>query len=191
MPLSTDFIGFPKQPYIVLGPYRSPGVATVKGATSPRTWNTPQGFGVDGSTATFIGTKLAKFDVEIKLWLPEQFIAWDLFAALALAKPASFGPGTAKTPVAALGAMGVQHPLINGPPLNIKEVVVEDVTQFDQSDTGLWTCTIKLLEYKKPIPRFARPIAAIPAVAVPQPTAQDAGEIEMQILVDEATGLAG
>lgn len=173
--------GFPQQPYIVLGALQSPGVATVKGLGSPRNWIIQQGWGFTGATVVFGGKELATFDVDIELWLPEHFIQWNLFATI-LAPPL---PGLAGV------ALGILHPIVNGPPHGVHEVVVKDVSQPVQNDLGRWTYTIKFLEYKKPLPALSRPIAAIPAVGTPVPTAQTQAEVEMQALAAEAKALGG
>jgi hypothetical protein len=181
MTMSTLLTGFPKQPYIVLGPMRSPGVATVKGLDSPREWDIRPAYGYSGATVVYKGAGLSKFTVEIDLWLPEHFLAWNLFAPiLAPPKPGLLGM-----------ALGIKHPIINGPPHGITEVVVTDVSQPVQSDTGKWTYTIAFLQYRKPLPTLSRPIAAIPAVAVPMPTAQDEAEVQMAALTAQAKGLGG
>ncbi len=87
--------------------------------------------------------------------------------------------------------MGIGHPLVNMAPWNITSVVVNDVEGWEQSDTGLWACRINVTEYKRPLPALARPIAAIPAVTEPAPTAQDAAEVEMQKLAAQAKALGG
>ncbi len=177
----TVLTGFPRQPYIDLGPFRSPGVATVKGLSQPRNWDERQGYGFSGAVLVYKGTGLAKFQVDIDLWLPEHFIAWSLFATV-LAPPK---PGPAGF------ALGISHPIVNGPPHNITEVIVEDVSDPVQSDLGKWTYTISFKQYRKPLPAVARPIAVIPAAAAPMPTAQSAAEVEMLKLTAQAKALGG
>lgn len=158
---------------------QSPGVATVKGLNNPRNWTVQQGYGYTGASVVFAGTGLSKFTVDIDLWLPEHFILWNLFAQiLAPPKPGPLG-----------FALGIKHPIINGPPHGITEVVVEDVSQPVQSDLGKWTYTISFLQYRKPIPTIARPIAAIPANEVTQPTAKDAAEVTIAASVAQSKTL--
>ncbi len=181
MPIDTTLLtGFPKQSYIVLGPMRSPGVATVKGLNSPRNWDVQQGYGFSGAALVYKGTGLAKFQVDIDLWEPEHFVLWNVFATI-LAPPK---PGPAGF------ALGIKHPIVNGPPHGIFDVVVEDVSQPVQNDTGKWTYTISFLQYRKPIPAIARPIAAIPAASVPQPTAADAGDAAILATAAQARAIA-
>ena len=176
-------LGFPTQPYVMFGPFRTPGVAFPKKPGSPRNWDIRQGYGFTGAVVVYTGTGLAKFNVEVMLWLPEQFIEWELFALGALKKPLpGLGFGA---------AMGIDHPLVNMQPWNISSVVVEDVEGFEQGPTGLWATSIHVIEYRRPLPALARPIATIPAVDAPAPTAQDAAEVKMEQLKAQAKALGG
>jgi len=176
-------LGFPLQSYVMFGPFRTPGVAFPKRPGSPRNWDIRQQYGASGAVVVYTGSGLAKFNVEVLLWLPEHFVEWDVFARGALQKPLpGLGVGA---------AMGISHPLINMQPWNISSVVVEDVEGFEQGPTGLWATSIHLIEYKKPLPVIARPIAAIPAVDAPVPTAQDAAELKMEALAAQAKALGG
>ena len=177
-------LGKPIQPFVMFGPFRTPGLyARPVAPNSPRNWDIRQGYGYSGAVCVFAGTGLAEFDVQVYLTTDAHFVEWEIFAAGALAKPKpGLGVGAAK---------GIGHPLVNMAPWNINSIVVKDVTGFEQSDTGLWSCAIKCLEYKKPLPALARPIAAIPAVTAPAPTAADAAEIEMQKLSAQVKALGG
>ncbi len=167
------FAGFPKQSYIDLGPFRSPGVATVKGLELDRNWNAPQSYGVSGAKLTYVGQAPIEFTVDIDLWEPAHFLEWNLFSQV-LGAPL---PGVAGV------ALGIKHPIINGPPHGITAVVVKKVSQPVQNDTGKWTYTIGFLEWRLPLPSgLARPIADVPAAEAPTPTAKDANEAEMAAL---------
>lgn len=175
---SNPFLSFPRQSYILLGPAKSPGVARVRGASSVRNWNAPQAFGTDGATISLASGPPAKFEVDIFLWKPEHFAEWKAFAHAVLMKP---------IPGVGVSALGIQHPLINGPPLNISAVVVEEVGQFEQNDTGLWMCTLRFLEFRKPIPVKSRPIAAIPAAGPTVQEPPDPQEREIaRLMLDQA-----
>jgi hypothetical protein len=176
-------LGFPLQPFVMFGPFRTPGVAFPRKPGSPRTWDIRQQYGASGAVVVYTGAGLAKFNVEVVLWLPEHFVEWEIFARGALAKPI---PG-----LGAGAAMGIGHPLVNMAPWNIQSVVIEDVEGFEQNDLGKWSTIIHCIEYRKPLPAIARPIAAIPAVEAPVPTAQDAAEIKMQQLAAQAKALGG
>jgi hypothetical protein len=170
----------PEQDYIILGGMTSPGRAMPIGAGSPRRWDTPPGYGLEGSFSVYLGDKLPAFDVIIDIWKKEQWAEWNVFAKAVLGKPKSrFAPG-----------LDIKHPLVNRAPLNIKSVIVEDVTQFEQDETGLWTCRIKLVEWRKAKPALSKPIATIPNAAAPVPTAQDKADAQIQALTAEHRALA-
>lgn len=178
------FVGFPKQPYVMFGSFRTPGVAFVRDLTLPREWDEAKPHGYSGAALRYTGQALSTWKVIVQLWLPQHFIEWNLFAAGALAPPM---PGAPVGP----GCFGIQHPLLNGPPHNILDAVVLDCSEPVQSDTGLWTYTISMKEFKKPLFAAARPIAAIPAIDDPRPTAQDAAEVKMELLSAQAKKLGG
>lgn len=181
----TDLIlgnEFPQQDYILLGGVQSPGRATVLGAGSPREWDVRKGYGYSGAVTVYTGENLAKFEVLIELWEKSHFAEWVRFAKIALEKPPL---GTKPK------ALDIAHPLLNLPPLSITSVVVEDVSQFEQDEEGLWSCTIKFLQFRAPKPALGKPLASIPNAAKPVPTAQDAADVEIQKLVKTFGELAG
>jgi hypothetical protein len=163
----------PYQDVIVLAGLPSPGRAIVRPAGSPRDWNIRKGYGFSGATIVYAGANLAKFEVDITLWEdPLHWIEWKAFS-LILAKPIP--------PVVA--GLGIQHPLLNMAPWNISAVVVEDVTGFEESDFEEFTCTIKFIEYRAPVPAIGKPIVTVPTAVVPPPTPEDAQDIQIQTLI--------
>jgi hypothetical protein len=172
----------PEQDYVLLGGARTPGRATIVGAGSPRSWDIRQGYGYSGAIVVFTGEGLAKFDIVVDLWLPSHWGEWNRFAKVALAKaPLGMKPK----------ALDIAHPLLALEPIKVTSVVVEDVTQFEEDDEGLWTCRIKCLQYRAPKPALGKPLASIPNVDKPKPTAQDAAELEIQRLLKQVGDLAG
>lgn len=159
----------PEQDYIILAAIKSPGKATLRNAGSPRDWDVRKGYGFSGASVVFTGNGLAKFEVDIELWEPTHWIDWAPFAKL-LKKPSGIIPTV---------GLGISHPLLSLPPLEISSVVVEDCSQFEQDDEGLWHCTIKFLEYKRPLPALSKPIAEIPAASKALPNATDAVNAEI------------
>lgn len=133
-------------------------------------------YGASGGSTIYHGDAIKRADVLIELWTADHFAAWEAFASAVLFKK----PG--KT------AMTVDHPVLRL--IKLTEVQVEKVTAFDQSDTGLWSCTISLLEFKRPKAALSKPIAAIPNAPKPVPTAQDAADLEIQKLTATFAGLA-
>lgn len=154
MSLQDLFEGAPYQDFIVLAGQTSPGLAVVRGANVPRNWDIRAGYGLTGATVVYMGDGLAKFDVDIFVWLnPSHFAAWRVFAKRALTVPAGVRPTS----------LSIQHPALNDAPLTIRQVVVEDVTQWEQSpEGGLWARTIKFLQYRAPKPVLVRPAEGIP-----------------------------
>ena len=172
---------FPYQDYIILGGAKSPGRATIVGAGSPRDWDKRKGYGFSGAFVIYTGDNLAKFKVQIDLWTPDQFAEWAKFAKLCLVKPPT---GTKPK------AMDIQHPLLSMDPIKITSVVVEDCSQFTEDDDGLWSCTIDFLQYRAPMPALGKPLASIPSVKKPKPTAKDAAEVEIEKLTEQFKALA-
>lgn len=170
----------PEQDFIILAALKSPGRAYIKNAGSPRDWDIRKGYGFSGASVVFTGNNLAKFEVDIELWLPSHWIDWAPFSKL-LVKPNGLLP---------IVGLGISHPLLSLTPLSIASVVIEDVSQFEEQDEGSWICTIKFLEYKKPLPALKKPIAAIPAASKALPTATDAVDAELLAKTAIFTALA-
>jgi hypothetical protein len=171
MPLGDGFT--PHQDFIVLQGLPSPGVAVVRGASSPRNWDVQKGYGLTGATTIFTGEDLAKFDVDILAWETQHFIEWEVFARATLVNP----------PIGARPiSMSIQHPLLNAAPLSILQVVVTNVTQWEQDSDGggLFMRTISFLQYRKPRPALVKPLEGPPGspVAVEKPVDPEALEIQ-------------
>ena len=71
----------------------------------------------------------------------------------------------------------------------ITAVAVRDVSQFDQSSKGMWTCRISFIEWKAPQDAIGRPNGTIPG-AEPRipPFTQDP---QIAALLDKVDGLGG
>ncbi len=168
MPVSDLLSSPPEQDYIILGALKSPGRAYIKNLGSPRSWDVPKAYGASGANIVFTGAPPVKFEVDIELWLPSHSIDWAVFAKLLTIPKGRITTG-----------IGVYHPLLKVPPIEVIDVVVEDVSQFVQQDEGSHICTIKFIEWRKPTEALSRPIAAIPAFSKPLPTATDAVQAEV------------
>lgn len=158
MSLVDSLVGVaPNQDVIVLAGVPSPGVAVVRGADSPRDWDVQKGYGLTGATTIFTGQGLAKFDVDIFCWESLHFQAWKLFSKLTLENPPIGGRPT---------SMFIQHPQLNDPPLSIGQVVITNVTQWEQDPdgSGMWSRTISFLEYRKPRPALVKPFEGPPGL---------------------------
>lgn len=171
----------PVQDYIILNGFRSPGKAIVAGATTPRKWDQRPGYGFTGATVFYTGQGLAEFTVTLELWDPREWQDWWAFARVLEKEP--IGKRAA--------ALKISHPLLTRAPLNITDVVVTDVSQWEQDDDGLWTCTISFLEYRPPKPAVGKPTAAIPDSPQGKVAAKTAIEIENEKLTKELADLSG
>lgn len=149
--------GPPYQDHIVLDGAVSPGLAIVKGAGTPRRWDVRDGYGVTGAVCVFTGQGLATFDVDIFAWTDAHFLAWPIFARLTLVNPPIGARPT---------SMSIQHPALQDPPLTVSQVVVTNVSQWEQDPDGggLWCRTISFLEYRKPRPALVAPLEGVPPV---------------------------
>jgi hypothetical protein len=180
----ADIIGGPpNQDYIVLAGAPSPGLAIVKGAGSPRKWDVRDGYGLTGAVCVFMGEGLATFDVDIFCWKDEHFLAWPLFARLTLVNPPIGARPT---------SMSIQHPTLNDPPLSISQVVVTNVTAWEQDPdgNGLWCRTISFLQYRKPRPALVKPFEGPPGSPVVVPPPVDPELLQIQANAATITNLA-
>jgi hypothetical protein len=160
--------GSPKEftDYIVLGGRQSPGKAVIRDASSPRRWNILEGYGLVGASIIYAGSGLAKFNVDIYAWEDAHFTAWESFAGLLGLPKAVRDPG----------AISIVHPQLNAPPLSISQVVVGDVTQWEQVDDGLWCRTIPMIAYRKPVPLAVRAKEAPPGSKLSTPIPKSISE---------------
>ncbi len=131
--------------YVILGGQRSPGLAEISDASSPRRWDERKGYGLSGSTVVFRGIGLAKPILTLRLYSAEDFAAWESWRPLVARPPLGSRPR----------ALDIWHPFLEE--AGIGSVVVEDVSQPVQSGDGEWTITIKLIEYRRPKLTLARP----------------------------------
>lgn len=134
----------PRQDFVVLGGKKTPGRATIVGAGSPRTWQKNKAWGFSGATLTFTGDDLPDFDIVVDLWEKKHWAEWDDFATVLGKRPKA--PSTSNKPP----TLTIKHPLVNRPPWDIAEVVVRDVTSFEQSESGLWTTKIQVTAWRAP-----------------------------------------
>lgn len=134
--------------YILLSGQKSPGLATLEGASTPRKWDERAGYGLSGSVVVFTGLGLAKFTVKLRFYTPEDWLAWDQWKPLVAKPPQGRRPR----------ALDIWHPHLEE--LGVKSVVVEDVTQPEQTGDGEWTVTIKFIQWRKPKIQLVKPEGA-------------------------------
>ncbi len=152
----------PNRRYIILSAVgvslASPGVAVIKGAGSPREWDVRKGYGYSGASLVFTGTGLSEFDVDLFLWEPEHWIQWEAFSVLLTNPP----PPPGVLPV----SLSIDHPILNKKPWLITKVVVKDISSWTVSDSGLWSLTIKFIQYRKPVVALLPPKEGPPGTGV-------------------------
>lgn len=126
--------------FVVVAGQRTPGLAEVVGAGSPRQWDERRGFDMSGATLRFRGKKLARFSIKLTLATSEDFAAWNAFSPVVLAVPAG-----------GRGALQLVHPILND--WGIRSGVVDDVLQpTPDGDTGKHVVEIKMIERRPPTP---------------------------------------
>lgn len=178
-----------RQDHVLLGgEYLGPPFfkVEVRGFGDPWKWDQRKGYGSSGASSVFAGEDLSKGSLVVTAWdKPAVWTsAWEAFARKVLVKePTGAAPK----------ALAIVHPVVNAPPLNITSVNRIDVTQWEQDDTGLWTCEIKLERFSLPKAGLGAPNGTGPAGSkggVPPtkpkvPTAQDAADQKIQELVTQ------
>lgn len=139
--------------HIVLADKRSPGIAEVVGASSPREWDEREGFGLSGAWIVYRGRGLAKFSVRIKLLTVADWEAWAAWRPLVDAYPKRRHANGKDS-----GALKIWHPYLEA--LDIRAVAVVEVLQPVVSDDGEAIVEIRFIEYRHPKIALAKPDAA-------------------------------
>jgi hypothetical protein len=139
--------------YILLAGKRSPGLAEVKGAGSPREWDIRKGYGLSGAASVFTGLSLAKFTVTLRLYTVEDWADWHVWKPLVDKVPKRRG-GEGKDS----GKLDISHPLLWE--CGIKAAGVEDVKQPEQTGDGEWSIEILFIEFRMPKFALAKPEGA-------------------------------
>lgn len=125
--------------HILLANRRSPGIAVVNGAGSPRRWDVRNGYALSGARVVFRGIALSRPIVTLTLVSTEDWNAWDDFRTLVQRPPVGVRAR----------AQDIWHPILED--LNIVSVVVEDVLQPKQVADGEWAIDIKFIEFRRPV----------------------------------------
>lgn len=134
--------------YALIAGKRTPGIAEIHGASSPRKWDERRGYGLSGATVVFRGVGLAKPVLTLRLYSAQDWSDWHEFAPTVQRPPFGTRPR----------ALEIWHPVLED--LGVSSVVVEDVSQPEQTADGEWTITIKLIEFRRPVFTLARPEAS-------------------------------
>ncbi len=135
--------------YILLAGRRSPGLAVLTGAGSPRKWDPRRGYGLSGGTLIFRGNDFSRFNCTLRLVTTEDWDDWSTFKDIVQRPP--------------LGerarAKDIWHPFLED--LGITSVVVQDVLQpAREGDTNIWSVVIKFIEFRRPQITLSQPEAS-------------------------------
>lgn len=140
-----DPITSPEQAdFIILAGQRSPGLATIVGAGSPRDFDKRRGYGLTGATLIFRGNNLSEFKVLLRLITVQHWVDWYAWAPIVQKPPPGARPR----------ALDIEHPQLA--PLGIRSVQIKDVLQAVQTVDGEWTIEIQMIEYHRPQPALQR-----------------------------------
>ncbi len=134
--------------FVMLGGKRSPGLAEIVNADSPRRWDERKGYGLSGAIIIFRGVMLSHFVIRLTLVTSQDWADWYAWKPIVDKPPFGTRPK----------ALDIVHPITEG--LGIKACGIENVGQPVQSDDGLWLVDIKCIEYRRPEIALAKPEAS-------------------------------
>jgi hypothetical protein len=161
----------------------SPGVCEISEAKRGFEFDVKKGKGAFGATATFVGRPPARLTLKFSFWQASQFAAWDQYRPLFKYDP------TKK----AIQAIDIYHPSLAD--IDITSVVCEEIGAIVHEGSGLFTVTVKLLEYFPPPKKSAVSTPSGSQSTNPnpgatpgqqQPSAQDAQQQQIQNLLQQA-----
>lgn len=153
--MTWDPINQPIDKFLLAGKV-SPGLCEVTGASSPRKWDELDGYGLSGARLRFRGIALSHFSIDVRLIDDVDWVDWYAFKPL-LDKP----------PLGQFAkSMDIFHPHLHD--LGIASVVVDDMDQPVQTEDGIWTVTIKFIEWRVPKVTIASPDGAVATPADPE-----------------------
>lgn len=137
--------------FAIVGGFITPGKIDIMGAGSPRNWDERMGYGWSGSFPVFTGLKLSKFQSRLRLYTTEDWNDWYAFSSVVEKPPYGKRPR----------AIDIVHPLLAMPQVDIRSVVVTNVSQAEPiDDLGTWAIVIDWLVFRKPKITLAKPEAS-------------------------------
>lgn len=183
-PLVTHF---PAVNTIVLAGQSLPGKWTLLEAPKKYGWQIQKGFGLSGAFVLPTGDELIVPKFQGEFWNDADWALFKPIRAALLAK-AAYTQGASNDKKNSR-AMAIDHPELKA--FGVTSVVVAEVTPIVDQGGGRWVMTVSFIQYRPPIAAPSRPNSIIPDAAAPNPTAQDAQDIEAQRLAAEADALKG
>ena len=134
------------QRYVILKGKRSPGIARLENANSPRKWEELNGYGMSGGILRFRGIGLSKFKLIISLYTDQDWIDWHAWRKTVERTPRGRRPKF----------LPIVNPILQD--LKIDQVAVLDVGQpVEKDDRGLFEVTIELQAHIKHKRQLAKP----------------------------------
>lgn len=149
----------PRQDFVLLNGKKPPGLSYPVNAGLKLTWDKQKGWGFTGASLIYTGQDLSDFDVHFIIWDNKKH--WKEWAEFA---PIIEKPALGKVPP----ALTIRHPLLNRSPIRIEKCVVNSVSQWEQGETGLWTCVGSFTDWRARKPVLAK-VEGIPKPAVKSP----------------------
>jgi hypothetical protein len=162
--------------YVLLAGQRSPGIAEIVGASSPRRWDERRGTYLSGGTWIFRGLGLASFKLLLRLYTEQDWIDWATFREL-VQRPPVFERAR---------ALEIVHPILED--LGIVAVIVKDVMQPVQTGDGEWTIEIPLAEYRRPQVQVSRQDGTADQPAEPEDPADRTLRALAGLVAQESSG---
>lgn len=133
----------PRQDFVLINGKKPPGLSIPSNAAMKLTWDKQKGWGYTGASLIYTGQDLSDFTITFVIWEKSHWKDWGDFVSV-LEKPAA-----GKVPP----ALTVRHPLLNRAPIRIEKCVINEIGQWEQGETGLWTCTGSFTDWRarKPV----------------------------------------
>lgn len=126
---------------IVLGGFKTPGLAQVQGLGLEYDWEVRKGNGVSGATKVLKGRGLTKFTIKVTLYTEAEIAQWEEFVSK-IRYPEKATTQTIK-------GYDVTHPLAAF--YGVKAVTVSRIAPMEQSDNGSWETGLEVEEYREPV----------------------------------------
>jgi len=134
--------------YVLLAGRRSPGIAEIVDASSPRRWDERRGYALSGATLIFRGVGLARWKLVLRLYTDQDWEDWHSWRELVQRPP--------------LGErarhLEIVHPILED--LGVSACAVAELKQPTQGEAGEWIIEIAMIEYRVPTIALSEPEGA-------------------------------
>lgn len=172
---------------VVLGGFKTPGLAVVDGLGLEYDWEVRKGNGVSGATKVLKGRGLSKCTIKVTLYTETEIAAWEEFVSKVRYQE--------KAETQTIKGYDITHPLAAF--YGVKSVTVSRILPMEQQSTGEWETGIECEEYREPVVvvRKASGSKASPKPSETDPIfnnpelAEATKELERQRALNKAAGL--